>query len=143
MNDLVNHNPDEVDSPSLETVPDHIKIINLATEVSFQEMLEPALISVLLPLFIGSFFGVHALLSLIAGTILSSLSLSITTCNVGDAWASAKRAISRDYDPEKSQHIFKAVGLSDSFGNPMKVNINICNIKKSNFYLKYLLKYFV
>mmetsp|Transcript_7998 Transcript_7998/g.7147 ORF Transcript_7998/g.7147 Transcript_7998/m.7147 type:complete len:183 (+) Transcript_7998:630-1178(+) len=114
-----NENPDLLDIQS-ESKPDYIKCTRIATETSIQEMLIPAAVGILAPLFIGIFFGIKALLPMLIGFILSGIHKSIAMSNTGSAWSNAKRIISISESSKRSSDLYKATVIGDTIGDPMK-----------------------
>jgi len=54
-------------------------------------MIAPSMVAIIIPVFIGIVFGIAGVLGLLAGTLVTGLSLAITMSNAGGAWDNAKR----------------------------------------------------
>jgi hypothetical protein len=71
--------------------PDYQKCVSMATNASLREMVPPAALVILAPIFTGILFGVEAVIGLLAGALASSLQLAISMSNTGGAWDNAKK----------------------------------------------------
>merc|ERR1712159_192704 len=67
--------------------------IEVATEMSLQEMIAPGALVMLTPLFMGIFFGKYALSGLLVGGIVSGVQMALSASNTGGAWDNAKKFI--------------------------------------------------
>ena len=104
--------------------PNYYKCIEMATEASLKEMLYPALLVFLAPLITGTFFGVHAVMGLLAGAIFCGLQLAVSQSNSGGAWDNAKKFIAASHPTSflggKQGEPHKAAVIGDTVGDPMK-----------------------
>ena len=100
------------------------KCIEIATKASLKEMLYPAFLVFLAPLITGTFFGVHAVMGLLAGAIFCGLQLAVSQSNAGGAWDNAKKFIAASHPTSflggKQGEPHKAAAIGDTVGDPMK-----------------------
>jgi Na+/H+-translocating membrane pyrophosphatase len=71
--------------------PDYARCIEISTNASLREMIAPAALVILSPILVGSFFGVEAVVGLLAGALSSSVQLAISMSNTGGAWDNSKK----------------------------------------------------
>ena len=115
--------------------PDSEKCVTIATNASLKEMILPSMLVIKTPIMIGFFFGVHAVSGYLAGTLVSSIQLAISSSNTGGAWDNAKKyiekgAVAIEEEDESGQivHIVQGKGspahiaavIGDTVGDPLK-----------------------
>jgi H(+)-translocating pyrophosphatase len=106
--------------------PDYQRCIIISTEASLREMVPPGLLVMLAPVVTGVFFGVEAVMGLLAGSMVSSVQLAISMSNTGGAWDNAKKFIERPGENGeavlggKGSNCHKAAVIGDTVGDPLK-----------------------
>jgi len=75
--------------------PDHARCIKISTEASLREMVPPGVLVIMSPLITGVFFGVQAVIGLLAGGLVSGVQLAISASNTGGAWDNAKKYVEK------------------------------------------------
>jgi len=75
--------------------PDHARCIEISTNSSLREMVLPGVLVLASPIIAGTFFGVEAVVGLLAGGIVSGVQLAISASNTGGAWDNAKKYIEK------------------------------------------------
>ncbi|MHA1292551.1 MAG: sodium-translocating pyrophosphatase [Promethearchaeota archaeon] len=103
-----------------EEAADFNKCINIATKGSLKELIIPSIISILIPISVGIFFGVTALGAFLAGAILSGFVFAIMMSNAGGAWDNAKKYIEDGNLGGKGTAAHKASITGDTVGDPFK-----------------------
>ena len=115
--------PELLDEDTLRR-PDYARCVTIATHASLREMVAPALLVVLTPLIVGTFFGVPAVCGLLTGSLVSSVQLAISMSNSGGAWDNAKKYIASSAKDSmlggKGSECHKAAVIGDTVGDPMK-----------------------
>jgi len=79
-----------------EIRPDYQACIKISTEESLREMVAPAMLVMISPVFTGLFFGVEAVSGLLVGSLISAVQLAISQSNSGGAWDNAKKYVEND-----------------------------------------------
>jgi inorganic pyrophosphatase len=70
----------------------HVKeVSSVSTEASLEKMINPGLLIVLSPIFVGFIFGVNCLSGYLTGNIICSVQLAISLSNSGGAWDNSKK----------------------------------------------------
>ena len=75
--------------------PDHARCIKISTDASLREMVPPAILVMTAPIVTGMFFGVEAVVGLLAGGLVSGVQLAISASNTGGAWDNAKKFVEK------------------------------------------------
>ena len=75
--------------------PDHARCIKISTDASLREMVPPAILVMTSPIVTGMFFGVEAVVGLLAGGLVSGVQLAISASNTGGAWDNAKKFVEK------------------------------------------------
>ena len=75
--------------------PDHARCIKISTDASLREMVPPAILVMTAPVVTGAFFGVEAVVGLLAGGLVSGVQLAISASNTGGAWDNAKKYVEK------------------------------------------------
>ena len=99
--------------------PDYARCVEISTIAAQKELLVPAALVVLSPLFI-SLLGANALGGFLAGTIASGLLLALFMANTGGAWDNAKKYIEDGHFGGKGSEAHKAAVVGDTVGDPLK-----------------------
>ena len=100
--------------------PDYVSVVNIATSRALKAMLLPGVLVIVVPLIIGFTLGVEAVAGLLAGTLISGLSMAIFMANAGGAWDNAKKHIEAGHLGGKGSEAHKAAVIGDTVGDPLK-----------------------
>lgn len=100
--------------------PDYKRCIDISTEASLKEMIMPGILAVIIPVFIGMFFGKEALAGMITGALVSGVLNAIMMSNAGGAWDNAKKAIEGGIYGGSGSESHKAAVVGDTVGDPFK-----------------------
>ena len=106
--------------------PDHARCIAISTDASLREMVPPAILVMVTPLAFGIFLGVDAVAGMLAGAIVSSIHMAISSSNTGGAWDNAKKYVEKGQvfvdgvAQRKGSEIHKAAVVGDTVGDPLK-----------------------
>ena len=106
--------------------PDHARCIAISTDASLREMVPPAILVMTTPLAFGIFLGVDAVAGMLAGAIVSSIQMAISSSNTGGAWDNAKKYVEKGQVmvdgvvQRKGSDIHKAAVVGDTVGDPLK-----------------------
>jgi Na+/H+-translocating membrane pyrophosphatase len=92
-----------------------------------KEMIAPAMLVMLTPIFCGVIFGTRVVAGILPGALLSGVQLAVSMSNTGGAWDNAKKYIEagnlKDLDGEtlgKGTEEHKAAVIGDTVGDPLK-----------------------
>ena len=105
--------------------PDHARCIKISTDASLREMVPPAILVMTAPLATGMFFGVEAVVGLLAGGMASGVQLAISASNTGGAWDNAKKYVEKGglyIDMPKRDEVTGEI-IRDEFGSPILVPV--------------------
>ncbi|GIW88183.1 MAG: hypothetical protein KatS3mg108_2507 [Isosphaeraceae bacterium] len=103
--------------------PDYGRVVNICTAAAQRELIGPALLAILMPILVGSWFGAQALGGYLAGMIIVGQLLAVFMANAGGAWDNAKKAIEdepRTATTGKGSEKHKAAVTGDTVGDPLK-----------------------
>jgi K(+)-stimulated pyrophosphate-energized sodium pump len=100
--------------------PDSARCVDISTRAALREMIVPGVVSVLLPVLVGKFFGVKALGGLLAGATVTGVMMALFMANAGGAWDNAKKAIEGGLHGGKGSDPHKAAVVGDTVGDPFK-----------------------
>ncbi len=105
--------------------PDYAESVNVATKAAQGELVNLALLAVLMPVVIGLSLQVEALGGFLAGVIVSGQLLAVFMSTAGGAWDNAKKLIEdepRDLvkNTGKGSERHKASVVGDTVGDPLK-----------------------
>jgi K(+)-stimulated pyrophosphate-energized sodium pump len=100
--------------------PDYKACVDIVTRAALFEMIVPALIAVLFPVFVGFILGPKALGGMLIGVIASGLLLALSMCNGGATWDNAKKYIEEGHHGGKGSDAHKAAVVGDTVGDPYK-----------------------
>ncbi len=102
------------------SLPDYENCIDIGTKVALKQMIFPALLPTLTPIFLGFLFGPIAVAAfLISGTI-SGIILGFVLNTGGGALDNAKKAIESGLLGGKGSEAHSASVVGDTFGDPLK-----------------------
>ncbi len=99
---------------------DFNRTIEIATKGALRELVLPSVISIVIPLIVGIFFGVAALGAFLAGAILSGFVFAIFMSNAGGSWDNAKKWIEDGNLGGKGTDTHHAAITGDTVGDPFK-----------------------
>ncbi len=106
--------------------PDYKECVRISTVGAQQEMLMPALVGILTPIFAGILLGVAGVLGVLAGALCSGIVLAIMMNNAGGAWDNAKKYVETGEVGGKGSDIHKATVVGDTVGDPFKDTAGPC-----------------
>mmetsp|Transcript_8223 Transcript_8223/g.13297 ORF Transcript_8223/g.13297 Transcript_8223/m.13297 type:complete len:796 (-) Transcript_8223:65-2452(-) len=102
------------------TKPDYERCVQISTKASLREMIAPGALVMFSPILTGYLFGVHALAGLLAGSLVSSVQMALSSSNTGGAWDNAKKYIEAGHLGGKGSDCHKAAVVGDTVGDPLK-----------------------
>jgi len=105
--------------------PDYGAVVTICTEAAQSELINVALLAVLMPIIVGLLIGDLALGGFLAGIIVTGQLLAVFMANAGGAWDNAKKDIeSEPSNPSKNtgkrSERHKASVIGDTVGDPLK-----------------------
>ncbi len=100
--------------------PDYARCVDISTAAALKEMILPGLLAIGTPLLIGFLLGSEALGGLLAGALVSGISMAIFMANSGGAWDNAKKYIESNKYGGKNSPAHKASITGDTVGDPFK-----------------------
>ena len=106
--------------------PDHAKCIEISTDASLREMITPAVLVMTTPLAFGILLGNAPVAGMLAGAIVSSIQMAISSSNTGGAWDNAKKYVEKGsvsidgVVQGKGSELHKAAVVGDTVGDPLK-----------------------
>lgn len=98
---------------------DHRKCVDIATGAAIKQMLVPGLIAVLTPVVIGV-ISPEMLGGMLAGVLVSGVSMALFMSNAGGAWDNAKKYVEGGAHGGKGSDAHKAAVIGDTVGDPFK-----------------------
>jgi len=125
---------DQLNKKHFQQLPiDSSRCIDICTQASLQEMVFPGMVSVFLPVIVGTMLGARGLLGMLTGAIASGFLLAVMMSNAGGAWDNAKKFVEKNglmggrsvpkSDPSykgKGSKNHAAVVVGDTVGDPFK-----------------------
>ncbi len=103
-----------------EASPDYEKCIDIATIGALKGMILPSLTGIISPFLVFYLLGLEAVAGLIAGTLISGVSMAIFMTNAGGAWDNAKKYIESGHMGGKGSAAHHASVTGDTVGDPLK-----------------------
>ena len=100
--------------------PEYGKCIDISTRAAQGEIIGPALLAILAPVFTGLVLGVGGVIGLLAGGLTSGFALAIFMANSGGAWDNAKKYIEAGHLGGKNTDAHAAAVIGDTVGDPFK-----------------------
>ena len=100
--------------------PDYARCVDIVTGSALREMVVPALLAVLAPLFVGFLLGAEALGAMLLGSIITGLLVALFMTTGGAAWDNAKKYIEDGAYGGKGSVAHKAAVCGDTVGDPTK-----------------------
>jgi K(+)-stimulated pyrophosphate-energized sodium pump len=102
------------------TLPDYGKVVGIATAAAQKELVSLVALAVGLPLLVGLVFQVQALVTFLAGVILTGQLLAVYMAIAGGALDNAKKYIEDGHYGGKGSPAHKAGVEGDTVGDPLK-----------------------
>jgi K(+)-stimulated pyrophosphate-energized sodium pump len=100
--------------------PDIIKAADLISIISMNSMLVPALLTVLVPIIIGVYFGIKIMVGLTLGTLLTGFNKAFYWAHAGDAVHSAKHYIESGHYGGTNTPTYDSIVIADNIGDAYK-----------------------
>jgi K(+)-stimulated pyrophosphate-energized sodium pump len=100
--------------------PEYGRVVDIVTLDSLRELATPGLLAVLTPIAVGFGFGIGALGSFLAGTIVSGTLMAVFLANSGGAWDNAKKYVEDGHFGGKNSEAHAATVIGDTVGDPFK-----------------------
>ncbi|MEO0074782.1 MAG: sodium-translocating pyrophosphatase [candidate division WOR-3 bacterium] len=99
---------------------DYARAVKICTAAAQKEMITPSLSAILIPIIVGIFLGIEAVVGLLSGALASGFVLAIMMANSGGAWDNAKKYIEKGNFGGKGSQTHKASVVGDTVGDPFK-----------------------
>ncbi|MBN2698082.1 MAG: sodium-translocating pyrophosphatase [Bacteroidales bacterium] len=103
-----------------KATPEYAKCVAISTKGAQREMIVPALLAIIVPVFIGVLLGVAGVVGLLAGGLTAGFTLAVMLNNAGGAWDNAKKYIEKGNLGGKGSPAHKASVVGDTVGDPFK-----------------------
>ncbi len=102
--------------------PDTARCVEISTNAALKEMIPPVLIAIIGPVVVGLVLGANALGGLLAGALVTGVSLALLMSNAGGAWDNAKKFIETGAveGEKKGSDAHSAAVIGDTVGDPFK-----------------------
>lgn len=102
--------------------PDTARCVEISTNAALKEMVAPGLVAVIAPVAVGFILGPEALAGVLAGSLLTGVTLALLMSNAGGAWDNAKKYIEKGELPgeKKGGAAHSAAVIGDTVGDPFK-----------------------
>jgi len=99
---------------------DYARCVDISTRSAIKEMIAPGLMAVVSPIAVGLLLGPGPLAGMLAGAVVSGVSLAIMLANAGGAWDNAKKYIEKGNYGGKGSDAHSAAVTGDTVGDPCK-----------------------
>ena len=103
-----------------EADPDYASCVGLCTRGALKEMVVPALLAIIVPLFTGLILGPTGVVGLLGGVSVTGFAMAVFMSNAGGAWDNAKKYIEGGHHGGKGSEQHKAAVVGDTVGDPFK-----------------------
>lgn len=100
--------------------PDYARCVDISARAALGQMALPGIAAVALPLFVGIVFGREALAGVLAGCLVSGVSLAIASANAGGTMDNAKKYIEAGALGGRGSAAHAAAVVADTVGDPLK-----------------------
>ncbi|MDF2379754.1 MAG: sodium-translocating pyrophosphatase [Candidatus Gracilibacteria bacterium] len=101
-------------------VGDSAKCVDISTAAAIKEMMVPGIMAVVVPVIVGYVLGANALGGMLAGSLVTGVTLAISMSNSGGAWDNAKKYIEGGAHGGKGSDPHTAAVIGDTVGDPFK-----------------------
>ena len=100
--------------------PDYQRCVAISTTGALRQMIMPSILALITPALVGIILGPSALITMLAGALVSGFAIAIMMANAGGAWDNAKKYIERGNLGGKGSEAHKAAVTGDTVGDPFK-----------------------
>ncbi|MDH5637414.1 MAG: sodium-translocating pyrophosphatase [Nitrospinota bacterium] len=100
--------------------PDPATCVDIATKAALFEMMLPGVTAVLAPVAVGLLLGPEGLGGMLAGALVTGVTLALFMANSGGAWDNAKKYIESGNLGGKGSDAHHAAVIGDTVGDPFK-----------------------
>ena len=100
--------------------PDYQACVGMCTKGALHEMVVPALLAIIVPIFTGLILGPTGVVGLLGGVSVTGFAMAVFMSNAGGAWDNAKKYIERGNHGGKGSEQHKAAVVGDTVGDPFK-----------------------
>ena len=100
--------------------PDPATCVDIATKAALFEMMLPGVTAVLAPVIVGLLLGPAGLGGMLAGALVTGVTLALFMANSGGAWDNAKKYIESGNHGGKGSDAHRAAVIGDTVGDPFK-----------------------
>jgi K(+)-stimulated pyrophosphate-energized sodium pump len=101
-------------------IPDYATCVGLASDGALRALILPALLAVVLPLFVGFILGPSALGGFLGGAIFIGVIFALFMSNSGGLWDNAKKYVEAGNCGGPGSDAHKAAVVGDTVGDPFK-----------------------
>ena len=102
--------------------PDTARCVSISTDAALKEMVLPVITTIAAPVLVGFFLGPEALGGMLAGALITGVSLALLMSNAGGVWDNAKKYIEtgKVEGEKKGSDAHAAAVIGDTVGDPFK-----------------------
>ncbi|MCK5848119.1 MAG: sodium-translocating pyrophosphatase [Caldisericia bacterium] len=100
--------------------PDYEKCIDISTSGALKGMIIPSLLGMIFPFILFWLVGLESVIGLLAGVLVSGVTMAIFMSNSGGAWDNAKKYIESGHFGGKGSSAHIAAVTGDTVGDPLK-----------------------
>ena len=99
---------------------DYASCVEISTQGAQKEMVAPSLLAIIMPILVGLFLGVPAIMGMLIGGLATGFAVAILMANAGGSWDNAKKYIESGQLGGKGSENHKATVVGDTVGDPFK-----------------------